>query len=211
MRHPGFLPNAQHFVVSGGQFTSNITYMHRDSEHTTVARSSGFRTIPLGDVNLLNEIQAKDDTITRGRGSVTRLLIRPLRRTYSARVKGRKSDMTVAVYQGHNAEEEWRRDVDMYSGVRHPKFLQVYGVTGSSSLYATVFHDDLISVQEIYWLCRRSSLATAYLDAYFGLELSDAEAYIYSISGTFLHHGSYTLWVRRSNGRLCVDLSPSTM
>ncbi|KAJ7218266.1 hypothetical protein B0H12DRAFT_329549 [Mycena haematopus] len=75
--------------------------------------------------------------------------------------------MTVAVYQGQNAEEEWRRDVNKYSGVRHPKFLQVYGVTGSSSLYATVFHDDLVSLQEIYWLCRRSSLATAYLDAYF--------------------------------------------
>ncbi|KAF7374283.1 MFS general substrate transporter [Mycena sanguinolenta] len=206
-----FFPNAQHFVINGGKFTSNITHM-RPKDGTA---SSSFRRIPLGDVNLLSEIQVHSvsDTVARQfeRGSVTRLLIRPLsRRTYSARVKGRKSDMTVAVYQGHNAEEEWRRDVDKYSGVRHPKFLQVYGVTGSSSLYATVFHDDLVSLQEIYWLCRRSSLATAYLDAYFGLELCDAEAYIHSISGTFLHHGSYTLWMRRSSGRLCVDLSPNT-
>ncbi|KAJ6512553.1 hypothetical protein C8R45DRAFT_1152250 [Mycena sanguinolenta] len=168
-------------------------------KHATA--SSGFRRIPLGDVNLLNEIQVHSVSVTPSphheRGSVTRLLIRPLiRRTYSARVKGRRSDMTVAVYQGHNAEEEWRRDVDKYSGVRHPKFLQVYGVTGSSSLYATVFHDDLVSLQEIYWLCRRSTLATAYLDAYFGLELC--------------YHGSYTLWMRRSSGRLCVDLSPNT-
>jgi hypothetical protein len=70
---------------------------------------SGFRTIPLGDLELLDEIQLNDvSTIASrqpGRCSVTRLLIAPLRRTYSARVSGRKSDMTVAVYQGQNAEE----------------------------------------------------------------------------------------------------------
>ncbi|KAJ7899829.1 hypothetical protein B0H13DRAFT_2029329, partial [Mycena leptocephala] len=175
---------------------------------------SGFRTIPLGDLELLDEIQLNDvSTIVSrqpGRCSVTRLLIAPLRRTYSARVSGRKSDMTVAVYQGQNAEEEWRRDVNKYSGVRHPKFLQVYGVSGSRSLYATVFHDDLIPLQEIYSLCQRSSLATAYLHALFGQELWDAETYIHSIAGTYLHHGSYTPWMRHSTGRLCVDLSPTT-
>ncbi|KAJ6536961.1 hypothetical protein B0H19DRAFT_380106 [Mycena capillaripes] len=165
--------------------------------------------IPLGDMNLLNEIRLDDGfDIRPGRGSVTRLSIR---RTYSARIKGRKSDMTVAVYQGQNAEEEWQRDVKKYSGVRHPKFLQIYGVLEPCSLYATVFHDDLISLQEIYWLCRRSALATAYLDAHFGLELWDAELYIHSITGTFLHHGSYTPWMRRYTGRLCVDLSASTI
>ncbi|KAJ6556375.1 hypothetical protein B0H19DRAFT_141744 [Mycena capillaripes] len=184
--------------------------------HSEDTAMPGFRTIPMGDLELLSEIQLNDETglVRRqpGRNSVTRLLIGPLsRRTYSARVNGRNSDMTVAVYQGQNAEEEWRQDVSKYSGVRHPKFLQVYGVSGSSNLYATVFHEDLIPVQEIYWMCRRSTLATGYLDAYFGLELADAEIYIHLISGTYLHHGSYTPWMRRSTGRLCVDLSPSTI
>ncbi|KAJ7036951.1 hypothetical protein C8F04DRAFT_1093910 [Mycena alexandri] len=169
----------------------------------------------MGDLDLLQEIKSnrsRPATREHERGPVTRLLIAPLsKRTYSARVNGRKSDMTVAVYQGQNAEEEWRRDVSKYSNVRHPNFLQVYGVSGCSSLYATVFHDDLIPLQEIYSLCRRSILATAYLDAYFGLELSDAESYIHSTSGTLLHHGAYTPWIRRSTGRLCVDLSPSAI
>ncbi|KAJ6576882.1 hypothetical protein DFH09DRAFT_1361260 [Mycena vulgaris] len=60
-----------------------------------------------------------------------------------------------------------------------------------------------------------------------GQELWDAETYIQSISGTLLarnlssydpvliratsqYHGSYTPWMRRTTGRLCVDLSPST-
>ncbi|KAJ7723923.1 hypothetical protein B0H16DRAFT_331112 [Mycena metata] len=206
-----FFPHAQNFVISGGEFTSNVTHTH--SKKAVV--SSDFRTIPMGDLDLLQEIQSdrsRPTTREHERGTVTRLLIAPLsKRTYSARINGRKSDMTVAVYQGQNAEEEWRRDVSKYSNVRHPKFLQVYGVSGSSSLYATVFHDDLIPLQEIYSLCRRSILATAYLDAYFGLELSDAEGYIHSTSGTFLHHGAYTPWIRRSTGRLCVDLSPSVI
>jgi len=70
---------------------------------------------------------------------------------------------------------------------------------------------DLIPLQEIYLLCCESILATAYLDAYFGLELWDAETHIHSISGTLLYHGSYTPWIRRSTGRLCVDLSPSVV
>lgn len=93
----------------------------------------------MGDLELLSEIQLNDGTglVNRqpGRNSVTRLLIGPLsRRTYYARVNGRTSDMTVAVYQGQNAEEvsvhpillqifttavqEWRQDVSKYSGLR---------------------------------------------------------------------------------------------
>lgn len=64
----------------------------------------------MGDLELLSEIQLNDGTglVNRQprRNSVTRLLIGPLsRRTYCARVNGRTSDMTVAVYQGQNAEE----------------------------------------------------------------------------------------------------------
>jgi hypothetical protein len=93
----------------------------------------------MGDLELLSEIQLNDGTglVNRqpGRNSVTRLLIGPLsRRTYCARVNGRTSDMTVAVYQGQNAEEvsvseillqiftaavqQWRQDVSKYSGLR---------------------------------------------------------------------------------------------
>jgi hypothetical protein len=113
-------------------------------------------------------------------------------------------------------------------------------------------------------MCRRSTLATAYLDAYFvpllfgvplqyneltflqGLELAVKSPYMWRefprndislfrmprpTSTQFLeptwhvthvainvpsalidlqHHGSYTPWMRRSTGHLCVDLSPST-
>ncbi|KAF7374275.1 hypothetical protein MSAN_00310500 [Mycena sanguinolenta] len=196
-----FFPNAQHFVINGGKFTSNITHM-RPKDGTA---SSGFRRIPLGDVNLLSEIQVHSvsDTVARQfeRGSVTRLLIRPLsRRTYSARVKGRRSDMTVAVYQGHNAEERCRNgggtsiNIPAYAIRNSCRSMVSQGLPVFMPQSSMMAH--LVSLQEIYWLCRRSSLATAYLDAYFGLELC--------------HHGSYTLWMRRSSGRLCVDLSPNT-
>jgi hypothetical protein len=48
--------------------------------------------IPLGDIDLQHEIRLNNRT-----GCV--------RRVYAARVKGRQSNMTVAMYQGHRAEE----------------------------------------------------------------------------------------------------------
>lgn len=59
-----------------------------------------FRRIPLGDIDLKNEIRLNSESgvvdLKGSRGSV--------RRMYSARVDGPTSDMTVALYQG-NAEE----------------------------------------------------------------------------------------------------------
>jgi hypothetical protein len=53
--------------------------------------------IPLGDLDLRNEIQLDSGSNTVYRRSVRRL--------YSARVFGEKSKMTVALYQGDDAEE----------------------------------------------------------------------------------------------------------
>jgi hypothetical protein len=55
--------------------------------------------IPLGDIDLQHEIQVDRGVVgrRRGRGCV--------RRVYSAKVEGRKSDFTVAMYQGNGAEE----------------------------------------------------------------------------------------------------------
>jgi hypothetical protein len=48
--------------------------------------------IPLGDIDLQHEIRLNNRT-----GSV--------RRVYAARIEGRQSNVTVAMYQGHRAEE----------------------------------------------------------------------------------------------------------
>ncbi|KAJ6529574.1 hypothetical protein B0H10DRAFT_1973792 [Mycena sp. CBHHK59/15] len=101
----GFFPNSQQFAISGGAFTSVTNYVRYNA-------SSDFRSIPLGDLDLRLEIlQNKYGVVNLRRGGNT------ARRLYSARIHGLPSDMSVAVYQGHNAEE-LRREIERYSGIR---------------------------------------------------------------------------------------------
>ncbi|KAJ7604561.1 hypothetical protein B0H17DRAFT_1231945, partial [Mycena rosella] len=46
------------------------------------------------------------------------------RRMHAARIYGSKSKMTVAIYEGDNAEENWREAVSQYSNFRHPNLVQ---------------------------------------------------------------------------------------
>jgi hypothetical protein len=58
--------------------------------------------IPMGDIDLLEEIRLNNETGVVGRHHPERTRVR---RMYSAGVDGRKSGMTVAIYQGDGAEE----------------------------------------------------------------------------------------------------------
>lgn len=57
------------------------------------------RLIPLGDIDLQHEIRMDAAIVER------RQERRCVRRVYSAKLEGRSSGMTVALYQGNNAEE----------------------------------------------------------------------------------------------------------
>jgi hypothetical protein len=58
--------------------------------------------IPMGDINLLEEIRLKNETGVVGCHHPERTRVR---RVYSAKIDGRKSGVTVTVYQGDGAEE----------------------------------------------------------------------------------------------------------
>jgi hypothetical protein len=58
--------------------------------------------IPMGDIDLLEEICLNNETGVVGCGHPERTRVR---RMYSAEIDGRKSGVTVAVYQGDGAEE----------------------------------------------------------------------------------------------------------
>lgn len=99
--------------MKGGVFTSQthihnvspalLAGMREISYHRmgTYATAKDFEVIPLGHLDLRNEIclNSAFDTVYRKyeHGSV--------RKVYSAWINGCKSNMTVAVYQGDNAEE----------------------------------------------------------------------------------------------------------
>ncbi|KAJ6518074.1 hypothetical protein C8R47DRAFT_5028 [Mycena vitilis] len=93
--------------------------------------------IPLGDIDLGDlRLERASGRFVRERQSTCRV--------YAARVEGRTSRVTVAIYEGNGAKEKWREDIYHYSSLRHPNFVQLWGVTTSSRIHAAIFHDDLI-------------------------------------------------------------------
>ncbi|KAF7374142.1 hypothetical protein MSAN_00295600 [Mycena sanguinolenta] len=155
---------------------------------------SNFRTIPLGDIDLQRNIQMN------GSGFVT------LRRLHSAKVVRDGADVacTVAVYQGHGAEEEWRRDT-----ANHPNLVQLYGIATCGNMHVTVFHDDLIPLEEFVDFYSHSHFASVYILAYMTTELSVAQNYLSTVFRHVLPN--YTLFIRHSTGGFCIDLESSAV
>ncbi|KAJ7509129.1 hypothetical protein B0H11DRAFT_1963952 [Mycena galericulata] len=132
------------------------------------------------------------------------------RRMYSARIEGRQPDVTVAVYQGENAEENWKRELAKFSKIWHPNFLQPFGIVHSLGLYATIFSDELVPVRQYIEEYGHSMHSTVYLYAYFTGELQDAIHYIEPLVGNRAFQMillESATWIRRSVGRLCIELS----
>ncbi|KAJ6474909.1 hypothetical protein C8R45DRAFT_383382 [Mycena sanguinolenta] len=145
-----FFPNSRCFVVKGGTFVNN---------NTSEATPSDFLRLPLGSIDLRNEIR-----LDRLVGVVSDQ--RSVRRTHAARIAGHHEPMTVALYQGDNAETEYRQDISRHSGLRHPHILQIYATANSFGIHAAIFHDDLIPYEQFLESFRHSAILKAYIIAY---------------------------------------------
>ncbi|KAJ6577023.1 hypothetical protein DFH09DRAFT_1276386 [Mycena vulgaris] len=195
-----FFPNAQHFVVSGGTFTNSVTYVMAPGPENALG---DIQIIPLGELDLQREIFLDIESGMASR----RRSPQSVRRVYSAQIDTR--DMIVTIYEGIDAEENWQQEMNRYSGIRHPNFLQLYKAVKSFGLHGLVFHDDLIPVANMYRVYRDSPLSAGYLKVFLGMEFQYASQYFQAVSGTWLNPEDCTLWIRPSTGRLCIDFWPS--
>ncbi|KAF7364457.1 hypothetical protein MSAN_01107100 [Mycena sanguinolenta] len=184
------------------------------------ATPSDFLRIPLGHIDLRSVIRMDAAT-----GAVSRRRERKsVRRMYTARVVGHNEPMTVALYQGHNAEEEWKRDLSRHSGVRHPNILQIYASASSSGIHATVFHDDLVLFEQFFDSFRDSAVLRAYIRWYTvwtasivftklnllqDVDIQDAATHCVGLVSAMRNIQAPTYWIRRSTGRLCIELRTS--
>ncbi|KAJ7697784.1 hypothetical protein B0H16DRAFT_818570 [Mycena metata] len=193
-----FFPNSKDFVITGGVFTSN-THVHNLSPPPP----SDFPTIPLGYLDLRHEIRLKPGSNTVHLGHSHGL--RSTRKIYSARITGVRSKMTVAVHQGQAAEEQ---EISQYARLRHPNLIQLFGTVSTAGLHAAVYHDELIPVKRIREeRLRASHLSLAYFLTSMTPDFEDARYYVEDVDGTEMWSYYCTLWIRPSNGRLCVDLT----
>ncbi|KAF7377012.1 hypothetical protein MSAN_00119200 [Mycena sanguinolenta] len=134
----GMFSDSRRFTVVGGTFT-NIT----NNNYTAALRlPHDLRMIPLGDIDLRHLIRKDEcvavvDSQSRERACVRRV------HSGKARIDGQESRVTVVMYQGNGAEEEWRRDIATYI---HPNIVQICGAASSNGLHAAIFNDD------IFWI-----------------------------------------------------------
>ncbi|KAJ7708012.1 hypothetical protein B0H16DRAFT_663801 [Mycena metata] len=92
----GIFAGSQHFVVTGGTFNNST-----NNYVTPPAALPDFRMISMGDIDLQKELMVNKESSAIGRRRERNCV----RRVYSGKIDGRKSNLTVGVYQGHGAEE----------------------------------------------------------------------------------------------------------
>ncbi|KAJ7657125.1 hypothetical protein B0H17DRAFT_357202 [Mycena rosella] len=171
-----FFTHAHNFGVSGGTFQS-IKNMH--IHHAPPAEPPDFPTIPMGYLNLLRELRLNADT------GVVDHHQSPVRRAHSARIHGSESTMTVAIYQGHKAEENWREAISKHSNLRHPNIIQLFGTARTSKIHAAIFHDELIPARQMAEKYDITPIGTVYLRYFLGSRSSVARNYVESVSGDY--------------------------
>ncbi|KAF7374257.1 hypothetical protein MSAN_00308600 [Mycena sanguinolenta] len=190
-------------IITGGTVNKN---------YSAATVPSGFRTIPLGDIDLQREIQ-----LERCSG------VASLRRLYSAKIRREKSNRTIAVYDGDGAGQEWRHDIARYMAIRHvllvhPNIVQLYGTASCGNMRGAVFNDDLIPLQQFLDLYQHSHFSTVYIYAYMvymcyphflDIEFTAVTDYFLTMFELYLSDEDCTFFIRRSTGRFCVDLLPS--
>ncbi|KAJ7036906.1 hypothetical protein C8F04DRAFT_1093806 [Mycena alexandri] len=187
---------SHHFTVAGGTFNNIMK-----SYHAAPNVAPDFRMIPMGDIDLQQELMVNEKSGVVGR----RRARNSVRRVYSATIDGRNSNVTVATYEGDDAEKDWRRDTEMYMSFRHPNIIQICGGASCGNIHATVFHGDLVPLEA--FLARQSPIMTVYLYGCYDEEWIRVNNYFKSLRRD-LNYYECTLWIRTSTGRLSVDPVP---
>ncbi|KAJ7722580.1 hypothetical protein B0H14DRAFT_2642101 [Mycena olivaceomarginata] len=202
LRYTGaFFTNAHHFTVPGGTFNS-ITNIH----HAAPGNPPDYRTISIGNLNLLKEIKSvgASAVVRRRKGRAA------LRRMYSVRIHGSHSTMTAVLYEDEGAEQmpymlRFFMTVDLMphkelrKKYRNSHFSEVYFVACMTSQYHVIpFMPLSDGCTAIYPLDLRyeTGQSISQIIALFAFDLGPQ------------HWSAYTVWIRLSMGQLCIDLTP---
>ncbi|KAJ6612520.1 hypothetical protein B0H10DRAFT_291573 [Mycena sp. CBHHK59/15] len=94
---------------------------------------SDFHELIPGDIQLVSRVSSADEDPDN------------IHVEYTALVRGIR--MTARLYEGPAALENWRQDFLLFSRIRDPHILQLYGYCRSPRLPALVFHDELSPVR----------------------------------------------------------------
>ncbi|KAJ7714431.1 hypothetical protein B0H16DRAFT_1742624 [Mycena metata] len=201
------------FSAGGTFFTGSQGFTIKNSIFNNVTHTAASTTPPdihritMGDIELRSQLRVDSEwRIDEDTGIVRRERRGGcIRRVYSAKVGHRK--MTVVMFEGDSAEQEWQQNITTYLGLRHPNILQIYGVANSGSIHATLFHGDLMLLEEFLDLHEHySPILQVYLTASAVEQSGRADDYFASQFGWRLIYGEYTVWIQLSTGTISAEL-----
>ncbi|KAF7373705.1 hypothetical protein MSAN_00581500 [Mycena sanguinolenta] len=192
-----FFPNATAFTINGGVFTCNVTNNVYDEQFPE------FRRIPLGDIKLGKEFKNVVCSGILDRQN----RVAGVRRIYSAKICPNPAPVTVAMYQGRAAEEEWHQHLAKYKAIRHPNVMQLYGLVRSPSVHAMVFYNEMIPYWQFLTSFQHSPILYTYFIGYCTTEFDEAINYLsYVFRKPLIDYDNLLVWIRPETGEVCLDL-----
>ncbi|KAF7291421.1 Ribosomal-L28e domain-containing protein [Mycena indigotica] len=204
---PQIFSHAQNFTVNGGSFNAVSTSyrLHFSAPEANAEDEDDYRRIRWGDIDLrhlrLRSTPSSD-------GKLVSYTPKASRSMYAAKIYGSTSDMSVAVYEGDEAQQEWLRAITQHASFHHPGFLQLFAVASRRGIYAAVFHDDLIPPEQMFQ--ETSTLATMYYQSYVAESLGALAHYFATKMGLkYTTSTMFTLWMRRSTRCLTLEIYPA--
>ncbi|KAJ7046310.1 hypothetical protein C8F04DRAFT_343191 [Mycena alexandri] len=196
------------FFAGSRGFTINSSVFNNFAGVATAGVPRDIRMITMGDIDLKRQLRPDELRYDDSTGVVSHeRRCGCFRRMYSAKVEGHNLDMTVAVYDGDTAEQEWQRDIAKHMRMRHPNILQIYGIASANGVHAALFHGDLIPYKHFLNLYKQSPVLTVYITASAATQFWEATQYCRSRFGEHWHFSRYTLWIRPSTGLLSADFT----
>ncbi|KAJ7331088.1 hypothetical protein DFH08DRAFT_815170 [Mycena albidolilacea] len=183
--------------------------------------ASDFRSIPIGDLNLLAEVGSTDIIEYQDmRRQKTGALIRRVpavvgkRQIHQARVFGSQETMTVVIYNGHDFEKAGRNVLCGRLLPTHPRYS---GERKWEYVRRTVSNliQGVLPVETVRHIHRNSPLASAYLEYTLPQcrNLNAATTHWNRKTGVWLYDldsPDYDAWICVSTGRLCIDIGATS-
>ncbi|KAK6966768.1 hypothetical protein R3P38DRAFT_3152229 [Favolaschia claudopus] len=191
-----------------------VIHSGRNSGLSPVPDFENFRRIPFGDLIVEENLGVVENLCRHGRNTIT------LRRVHTAKVFGSTTPFTVAIYEGKDANEEWDTYIDIHSRLRHPNFMQLFGVSTANGLYAAVFHHEYIPFEQALESYTVSPTHVMYFFDFFESQFFKHGSYLLSIAGNLkasldssgnrieLSNRQCTPWLHRT-GIVCFEIAHS--
>ncbi|KAJ7056896.1 hypothetical protein C8F01DRAFT_1152630 [Mycena amicta] len=114
----------------------------------------------------------------------------------------------VFYYGGDAAKEEWEAQIQRSSWLRHPNILQLYGIANSRQMFAALYHDELIPMDEILDRAHNSPLSRVRARVQWGMEYWPAYKHLKSSDPNAARQASAHFF-RASTGTFCLYLTGS--